>query len=154
MPQTCVCGKPFCEEHAFTCPCGGFPSIRHNEVRDLTASLLSEVCSDVGVEPALQPLDGEPLQFATANSEDGARLDVVARDFWGRNRQHVFRCQGLNPFGRSYFCSQLSRCYQLHEHEKRRAYDEHVREVERACFSPLVFATTGGMGPTAIYNSV
>jgi len=28
-------------EHAFTCPCGGFPSIRHNEVRDLTASLLS-----------------------------------------------------------------------------------------------------------------
>ena len=119
------------------------------EVRDLTASLLSEVCSDVGVEPALQPLDGEPLQFATANSEDGARLDVVARDFWGRNRQHVFRCQGLNPFACSYFCSQLSRCYQLHEREKRRAYDERVREVERACFSPLVFAATGGMGPTA-----
>ena len=23
------------------------------------------------------------------------------------------------------------------------------REVERACFSPLVFAATGGMGPTA-----
>ena len=33
LPQTCVCGKPFCVEHAFTCPCGGFPSIRHNEVR-------------------------------------------------------------------------------------------------------------------------
>ena len=61
LPQTCVCGKPFCVEHAFTCTCGGFPSIRHNEVKDLTASLLSEVCSDVGVEPALQPLDGEPL---------------------------------------------------------------------------------------------
>ena len=28
---------------------------------------MSEVCSDVGVEPALQPLDGEPLQFATGN---------------------------------------------------------------------------------------
>ena len=68
LPQTCVCGKPFSVEHAFTCPCGGFPSIRHNEVRDLTASLLSEVCSDVGVEPALQPLDGEPLQFTTANT--------------------------------------------------------------------------------------
>ena len=88
MPQTCVYGKPaFCVEHAFTCPCGGFPSIRHNEVRDLTASLLSEVCSDVGAEPALQPVEGEPLQFATASREDGAaRLDVVARDFWGRNR--------------------------------------------------------------------
>ena len=33
--------------------------------------------------------------------------------------------------------------------KKRRAYDERVREVERACFSPLVFAATGGMGPTA-----
>ena len=40
--------------------------IRHNENRDLTASLLSEVCSDIRVEPALQPVEGEPLQFATA----------------------------------------------------------------------------------------
>jgi len=40
----------------------------------------SEVCCDVGVEPALQPLDCEPLHFATANS---AHLDDVARDFWG-----------------------------------------------------------------------
>jgi len=48
-----------------------------------------------------------------------------------------------------YLRSQLSKCYQLHEREKRLAYDERVREVERACFSPLVFAATGGMGPTA-----
>ena len=53
----------------------------HNEIRDLTASLLSKVCCDVGVEPALQPLDHEPLRYATANREDNARLDIVARDF-------------------------------------------------------------------------
>jgi len=69
LPQTSVCGKTFSVEHAFTCPCGD-PSA--NKVRDLTASLLSEVCSDVGVEPALQPVEGEPLQFATVNREDGA----------------------------------------------------------------------------------
>jgi len=46
-------------------------------------SLLSEVCCDVGVEPAPQPLDREPLKHATANREDGVHLDVVARDFWG-----------------------------------------------------------------------
>jgi len=45
--------------------------------------VLSEVCRNVGVEPTLQPLDREPLQHATANREDGACLDVVARDFWG-----------------------------------------------------------------------
>ena len=80
-------------EHAFTCPCGGFPSIYHNEVRDLTASLLNEVCSDVGVEPVIQPVNGKPLQFATANREDGAHLYVVARGFWG---WHVFLMSGFS----------------------------------------------------------
>ena len=61
LPQACVCGKSFSMQHAFSCPCGGFPSISHSEIRDLTASLLSEVCCDVGVEPAPQPLDCEPL---------------------------------------------------------------------------------------------
>jgi len=60
------------------------PFVMHNEVCDLTASLLSEVCCDVGVEPALQPLDhAGTLHYATANREDGARLNVIARDFWG-----------------------------------------------------------------------
>ena len=63
---------------------------------DLTASLLSKVCSDVGVEPSLQPVEGEPLQFATANGEDGAHLNVVARDFWGQNRQRVFLMSGCS----------------------------------------------------------
>jgi len=82
----CVCGKSFSVEHAFSRLCGGFQSIHHNEVRDFTASLLSEVSCDVGVEPALQLLDHEPLHYATANREDGAHLNVVARDFWGQNR--------------------------------------------------------------------
>ena len=72
LPQTCVCAKSFSVEHAFSCPCGGFPSICHNDIRDLTAKLLSEVCNDVCVEPALQPLAGEPLRYATTNGEDGA----------------------------------------------------------------------------------
>jgi len=76
-PQTCVVVDLFNLEHTFNCPCGGFPSIHHNEVRDLTASLLSEVCSDVGVEPALRPVEGKPLQFAAANRDDGARFNVV-----------------------------------------------------------------------------
>ena len=86
LPQKCAFGKSFSVEHAFICSCGGFSSILHNEVRDLTANLLSQVCCDVGVEPTLQPLDHEHLQYATANREDDAHLDAVARDFWGRNR--------------------------------------------------------------------
>ncbi len=43
-PTTCECGTRFSVEHALSCPRGAFPIIRHNEVRDLTASLLTEVC--------------------------------------------------------------------------------------------------------------
>ena len=63
-------------------PCGDFPSIRHNELRDITAELLTEVCHGVGIEPTLQPLTGEQLSYRSANIEDGARLDVVAKGFW------------------------------------------------------------------------
>ena len=49
--------------------------MRHNELRDITAKL-QEVCSDVQVEPSLQPLSGEHLSLRTANREDGVRLDV------------------------------------------------------------------------------
>ena len=72
-----------------------FPSICHNDVRDLTAGVWSEVCCDVGYKPVLQPLQCEPLHFATANREDSALLDVVARDFWSQcssilNHRHHF----------------------------------------------------------------
>jgi len=157
LPQSCVCGRSFSVQHAFSCSCGGFPSICHNELHNLTADLLSEVCSDVGIEPPLQPLDNEPLHYATANREDGAHLDVVARDFWGQNRQCAFFDIGVfNPFASCYSQSPLSQCYITNELEKRRAYDERVREVERACFSPLVFSASGGMGPsvTMVYKKL
>ncbi len=44
LPSHCVCGDFFTVEHALSCPRGGFPSIRHNEIRDMTATLMSEVC--------------------------------------------------------------------------------------------------------------
>ena len=67
----------------YYCKTGGFPAVRHNEVRDITASLLSEVCHGVTVEPHLQPLSGESMSRSSAINEDGARLDVAAYGFWG-----------------------------------------------------------------------
>ena len=66
-PSFCTCGTKFLLEHSLSCPKGGFPSIRHNEIKDLTANLLTEVCSDVCIEPSLQPLSGETLQGASSN---------------------------------------------------------------------------------------
>ena len=72
LPQTCACGNKFDVNcHAMICPKGGFPTIRHNEVRDLTADLLTEVCHDVEIEPRLQELTGEHLSLRTANMYRG-----------------------------------------------------------------------------------
>ena len=71
-------------EHALSCTCGGYPSIRHNELRDITATLLTEVSNNVGVEPVL--LSGEHLTQKSSISSDDARLDIVAENFWGHNR--------------------------------------------------------------------
>ena len=90
LPSHCVCGKNFTVEHAFSCSCGGFPSLRHNAVRDIIANLFTEVCHNVSVEPELQPLSGEQLQYRTANTEDGARLDVHAQGFWGDKHKGAF----------------------------------------------------------------
>ena len=71
--------------HALSCAKGGFPSIWHNEIHDLIANLLTEVCSycEVCIEPDLQPTMPDLLSGATTNSQDGARLDVSANGVWG-----------------------------------------------------------------------
>ena len=103
LPSHCACSKQFTVEHALSCPQGGFPSIRHNEIRDITADLLSKVCHNVGTEPSLQPMSGEHLMHRTANREDGARLDVVAEGFWGGDQQRAFfNVRVFNPFAQSY----------------------------------------------------
>ena len=40
--------------------------MRHNEIRDVTANLLTEVCHDVRSEPELQPLSGEVMAGVTS----------------------------------------------------------------------------------------
>ena len=53
----------------------------HNGLRDFTANLLTEVCSNGCIEPSLQSLTGELLSHETSNSQDGGRLDVSAQGF-------------------------------------------------------------------------
>ena len=76
IPQTCKCGTQFTVDHAMMCHLGGFPTIRHNEIRDITATLLTEVCHNVATEPPLQPLTGETLTARSANTNDsgGSRI--------------------------------------------------------------------------------
>lgn len=64
-PSSCACGSKFSVEHTLSCPKDSFPTICHNEVRDLAANLMTEVCHDFCVELSLQPI-GEVFSNATA----------------------------------------------------------------------------------------
>ena len=83
LPDRCPCGASFTIDHSLSCPTGGYPTIRHNEVRDLFSEMLQEVCYDVQREPILQPLTGEILTKKTSTTDDEARLDITANGFWG-----------------------------------------------------------------------
>ena len=107
------------------------------------AGFLTEVCHNVGIEPPLQPLTGKHLTLRSANKEDGACLDIVADNFWGRDHV-IYDIRVFSPFAQSHPNTLLSQCYKKNEQEKKRAYHQRVREVEHQ-----VFSTSGGMGPTA-----
>ena len=80
------------------CKKGGFVTIRHNDLRDLTAKILSKVCNDIEIEPKLVPLSGEDLINRTANRSNEARLDadIRARGFWGKGQQAFFDLMVFN----------------------------------------------------------
>ena len=109
-----------------------------------------EVCSEVCIEPHLQPTTHDQLSGATANSQDGARVDVSTNGVWGGRFQKTdFDVRVFNPLAPFNKNQTPAACYRKHEREKKRAYDQRIREVEHSSFSPLVFSATGGMGREA-----
>ena len=79
LTNKCVFHKNFTVECALNCKKGGFVSSRQNNVRDVTAELVTEVCNDVAVKPLLTPLTRERFRYRTANVDDHSRLDVSTR---------------------------------------------------------------------------
>ena len=69
--------------------------MQHNDIRDITTDVLTEVCPSVSTEPILQPLTGEQLQYQTANIEYDARAGISAQGFWG-NKQRAFLMYGCS----------------------------------------------------------
>ena len=111
LPNNCICGKAFSVEHALSCNRGAFPIHRHNEIHDLTAELLTQVCHNVCLKPSLQKLNNEHFQLQTAITDDNARLDISADGFWERSERVFFDV--FNPFPSTNLKHQLGSCYHL-----------------------------------------
>jgi len=122
----------------------------HNEVVHVFENAFTEASyKDVKEEPELQVLNGEVFHYKSAIKDDEARSDIRVRGFWRRLRHAFFDVTAFSPFARSYKSKSLASVFRQHEKRKNREYGERIRQVEQGDFTPLVFATTGGMGPQA-----
>ena len=84
-------------------------SIRHNEIRNFTADLLTEVCPDVCIEPNLQPLSGETFPALSTNTSREARADISVNGVWGSKFEKTFLDVGVfNPYATSYSSTNIS----------------------------------------------
>ena len=102
-------------------PTRAFSAIWHNEVREViwhNSKLLTEVCSNVEVEPQSERLSGELFALITSISGDEGRLDISADGVWrGRFEKAFFDVRVFNPCAKSNFGT-LPSMYRKHEMEK------------------------------------
>jgi len=106
LPTTCACRKPPTIDHSFNCSFGGFPTIRYNKLKDVTANLLSKVSSNI------QPL---LVKFWLTT-----HLMLTIKQVWisllkDFSPQTSFHLSFFNPLAKSYV---ISSCYRKHENEK------------------------------------
>ena len=131
------------------CKKGSFIIQRHNELRDLEADLLSMVCNDVEIEPQIQDVTGEQLSSGS-NLAMEARLDIHVRGFWEQHQSAFFDIRDCHPNAESYKQPEPKQICPLHENEKKRSYSRRVLDIEHGSFTPLVFTSTGRMGPECL----
>ena len=98
----CICGKQNDTSHALSCARGEYVIMRHNEIRDVMATLLWEVTSSVKVEPILQPITGERMNRQSAKVDNNCRLDVKCRGFWSSSQDAFFDVRVFNPLASSH----------------------------------------------------
>ena len=96
-----------------------------------------QVCSNVQIEPQLQPLFGESRLIA--------HLILMTTPGW------IFLLNGSGTLLMSWCESHINRSLSssYRKNEKKKAYDECVCNVEHGTFAPLVFSVAEGKGPIA-----
>ena len=92
--------------------------MRHNNIKDFEAPLLTEICKDVKVEPELLPIGRTDLQ--RSNASEKARLDVSAVGVWSTMERTFVDVRVVHPNSTSYKDKTPAQIYRQHENEKKR----------------------------------
>ena len=105
--------------------------------RDTITSLIGRVCTNVEVEPQLQPLDNERFNLRTAVTSPEARLDFKAGGFWSRGVTAFFDVRVTHVNSKCNQGKETSTIFKEREEEKKRNYQQRVLDVEMGSFNPL-----------------
>ena len=143
-PFHCRCGEKNDVDHTLNCKLGGYVNMRHNAIRDLEANLLREVCKDVKTEPELLPVGNVKLH---GTIDPKARTDVSAVGIWSQMERTFLDVCVIHPNSPSYLNKTPEQLYITNENRKKNKYNDHILQVQKGSFTPLIFSTYGGMGP-------
>ena len=115
---------------------------RHDGVRNLLTSLIGKVCTNVEIEPQLQPLEKERFNLRSAVTSPEARQGKAR----SRGVPAFFDVRVTHVNSKCNQGKTASTIFKEKEEEKQRKYQQRVLDVEMGSFTPLVFETNGGMG--------
>ena len=121
---------------------------RHNDLRNLTANVMSEVCKDTEVGYLkLTPLSGEELQGRMSNSPNEAKVDIRTRDVWDRGQQSFSTFSGFRR-ERLSLPQQVPAAVSCYEWTGKETSLQWKNPSNRTwyIFTPLVFSNNGSMG--------
>ena len=104
-------------------------SLPSDIMRDITATLPTEVCLNVCVEPDLQPVTADQLHGASATL--GSTFQPTESG-GGRFEKTYFDVRVLNPLAPTNSRHRSAGMYRAHEREKKRAYEQCVWKVEHS----------------------
>ena len=96
------------------------------------------------VEPTLQQLTGENFSARSAIITEEARFDISPRGFWNARQTAFFDIRVFNTNASRYGKTEISKCYEMNEKEKKKNYNERILQVEHGSFATLVMTANGG----------
>ena len=147
VPRQCSCGVQNDNDHLLICKKGGYVHIRHDALVQVEADIMKEArCKDVVTEQHLIPTKGDHLRARTEKG-DQSRMDIAATGVFSPMERTFFDVRVTHPNAPSNRSIPLNKLYVKHETEKKVKYEDRIVQVEKGSFCPLVFSTSGGVGP-------
>ena len=127
LPSHCVCGSVFSTDCAMICSHGGLTITRHNDIHDITANWLSEVCRNVERDPPPHCLSQVKTSCHFLQTDMTMREQTFVQQASGDGSNvHFFDIRVFHPNAQSYYHSSISSLYRHHEQRR-----ENMETLER-----------------------